>query len=301
MHEDRALGTRHSSTVSCAAGALLIVSAACGGKSLAQTSGSDSGALGGDTASGGSAATVGVSGGGGGTTSTGGDSFTGGSGGAVDPGGTGGTSGTGGTGLVIHVGGGGTTGGTGAIGGSIAVGGSGAIGGTVAVGGSPSGVCAEPLDTGPCDAAIARYGFNPATLRCESFVYGGCAGNGNNFESFEACTAACGLADEGNCPFGMPLEGSTCAGPTHPCDYSARTGCQCVPTAPSVCTDLTMQSDCFSQMDNIPPPDGSGGACSDPDCTEQVVIVLYYVCGCAPDGSGTGTWDCKSGAYEGGR
>jgi hypothetical protein len=201
----------------------------------------------------------------------------------------------GGTGLVIQpAGSGGTTGGTGAIGGSIAVGGSGAVGG------SPSDVCDVPLDPGPCDAATARYGFNPATQRCESFVYGGCEGNENNFESFEACTMACGFADESDCPVGMPLEASTCVGPTHPCDYAARTGCLCLPTAASECTDLTMQSDCFSQMDSIPPPDGSGGACSDPDCTEQVVIAIYYACACVPDASGTGTWDCRTGAYTGG-
>jgi hypothetical protein len=54
-----------------------------------------------------------------------------------------------------------------------------------------------PFDSGPCAAAIERYGYNPATGECEAFTYGGCEGNNNNFETPEACELAC-AGDAGN-------------------------------------------------------------------------------------------------------
>jgi hypothetical protein len=38
---------------------------------------------------------------------------------------------------------------------------------------------------------IPRFYFNAATGACEQFVYGGCGGNDNRFETMEACQAAC--------------------------------------------------------------------------------------------------------------
>lgn len=52
-------------------------------------------------------------------------------------------------------------------------------------------VCELELLTGPCRAAIPRYGFDSAEGACVSFIYGGCAGNANNFATLEACRAAC--------------------------------------------------------------------------------------------------------------
>jgi hypothetical protein len=51
--------------------------------------------------------------------------------------------------------------------------------------------CLQPVDSGPCDGAIQRYAFDPATISCVPFVYGGCEGNGNNFETLGACENAC--------------------------------------------------------------------------------------------------------------
>jgi hypothetical protein len=56
----------------------------------------------------------------------------------------------------------------------------------------PPGVCELPIEPGPCRAAIPRWGFVPKTGRCEPFVYGGCGGNANNFETREACEQRCG-------------------------------------------------------------------------------------------------------------
>lgn len=52
--------------------------------------------------------------------------------------------------------------------------------------------CSLPPEVGPCDAAFVRYVFNPRSDRCERFLWGGCGGNDNNFESLESCKQACG-------------------------------------------------------------------------------------------------------------
>ncbi|KAJ7393360.1 Nidogen 1 [Desmophyllum pertusum] len=51
--------------------------------------------------------------------------------------------------------------------------------------------CYLPKETGPCRAYIIRYFYNKTTERCERFVYGGCHGNKNNFESYKECISYC--------------------------------------------------------------------------------------------------------------
>lgn len=57
--------------------------------------------------------------------------------------------------------------------------------------------CTLPKVTGPCFGAFQRYYYNAATETCETFLYGGCAGNANNFATEEDCVAAC-LEKQGN-------------------------------------------------------------------------------------------------------
>jgi hypothetical protein len=52
-------------------------------------------------------------------------------------------------------------------------------------------LCELPPDVGPCDGAFPRYYYNPGSGECEVFIYGGCEGNANNFETLEACEAGC--------------------------------------------------------------------------------------------------------------
>lgn len=70
-------------------------------------------------------------------------------------------------------------------------------------------VCYLPPDVGPCDAAIPRYFFNPNAGECELFTYGGCNGNGNNYESYTECMNSCAElcdmpADSGDCQAAIP-------------------------------------------------------------------------------------------------
>ncbi|XP_056154598.1 tissue factor pathway inhibitor 2 [Lampris incognitus] len=51
--------------------------------------------------------------------------------------------------------------------------------------------CLLPQYKGPCRAKIARFYYNTLTQECEGFNYGGCQGNGNNFESYPECRKTC--------------------------------------------------------------------------------------------------------------
>ncbi|CDS43597.1 amyloid beta A4 protein [Echinococcus multilocularis] len=52
-------------------------------------------------------------------------------------------------------------------------------------------VCKEPIYTGPCRAYIERWGFNATSGNCEKFIYGGCGGNKNRFNTKKECRRTC--------------------------------------------------------------------------------------------------------------
>ncbi|TGZ55943.1 hypothetical protein CRM22_010267 [Opisthorchis felineus] len=51
--------------------------------------------------------------------------------------------------------------------------------------------CRLPAVVGQCRASFPRYFYDSKVNRCEPFVYGGCGGNANNFESVEQCENVC--------------------------------------------------------------------------------------------------------------
>lgn len=52
-------------------------------------------------------------------------------------------------------------------------------------------VCTLEAETGPCRASMPRWHFDVSQRKCVRFIYGGCAGNRNNFDSEEYCMAVC--------------------------------------------------------------------------------------------------------------
>ncbi|KFV48208.1 Amyloid-like 2, partial [Tyto alba] len=52
-------------------------------------------------------------------------------------------------------------------------------------------VCSQEAMTGPCRAVMPRWYFDSNKRKCIRFIYGGCGGNRNNFESEEYCMAVC--------------------------------------------------------------------------------------------------------------
>jgi hypothetical protein len=93
-----------------------------------------------------------------------------------------------------------TAGATGSAG-KVNVGGGSGGSGTVGVGasaGATSGgssstseACTASPQTGSCEAAMPRWYHDAETGLCRPFIYGGCDGNANNYESLEACQMAC--------------------------------------------------------------------------------------------------------------
>lgn len=51
-------------------------------------------------------------------------------------------------------------------------------------------------DVGPCEDEVKVYGYDYLTNRCVHFIYGGCGGNPNRFNSKEECMDECHVEGE---------------------------------------------------------------------------------------------------------
>jgi len=52
-------------------------------------------------------------------------------------------------------------------------------------------LCSLPVEVGPCRGYFPKWFYNSTSQRCEKFIYGGCQGNENRFETRELCESAC--------------------------------------------------------------------------------------------------------------
>ena len=48
-------------------------------------------------------------------------------------------------------------------------------------------ICKLQPETGLCKAAFTRYYYDADTECCKEFIYGGCGGNDNNFNTQQEC------------------------------------------------------------------------------------------------------------------
>ncbi len=53
-------------------------------------------------------------------------------------------------------------------------------------------VCTIEADAGPCSGYYRRWHYDPASETCKEFIFTGCSGNGNNFETRRRCEEVCG-------------------------------------------------------------------------------------------------------------
>ncbi|KAL3318792.1 NAD(P)H-quinone oxidoreductase subunit 5, chloroplastic [Cichlidogyrus casuarinus] len=51
--------------------------------------------------------------------------------------------------------------------------------------------CDDPRDTSFCLSAFKRYYYNKETKKCETFIWGGCKPNRNNFVNLDRCQQTC--------------------------------------------------------------------------------------------------------------
>ncbi|XP_069500632.1 kunitz-type protease inhibitor 2 [Ambystoma mexicanum] len=65
--------------------------------------------------------------------------------------------------------------------------------------------CAHKPETGVCRASFTRWYFDPETKTCSTFIYGGCGGNGNNYQSESECMDKCFVSK----PDPQKLQGET--------------------------------------------------------------------------------------------
>ena len=173
----------------------------------------------------------------------------------------------------------------------------------------PPEVCGLPIDGGPCEAAIPRFAFDATRGQCVPFTYGGCGGNGNNFETLEDCQRVCGGAViDVQCG---GRAGDTCAADQF-CDFE-RSGCDFADAQgvcrdrPEVCPEFfapvcacdgqTYDNECFAHGAGVDV--NQPRACGAPECTEdecgpgppgpEVVCddgtTVGIACGRLPDGT----------------
>ncbi|XP_054159468.1 kappaPI-actitoxin-Avd3b-like [Oppia nitens] len=57
--------------------------------------------------------------------------------------------------------------------------------------------CYSDADVGPCKGYFEHHFCNKTSHKCETFIYGGCYGNQNNFQTIDKCRQYCGgVCDE---------------------------------------------------------------------------------------------------------
>ncbi|KAM4712624.1 LOW QUALITY PROTEIN: kunitz-type protease inhibitor 1-like [Anableps anableps] len=106
-----------------------------------------------------------------------------------------------------------------------------------------SSYCLAPPKVGPCRASFPRWRYNAETGGCETFTYGGCKPNKNNYLSEAECMVACrGVTASSERSIALPTT-EECGSPCRPDQLTCDSGC---------CLDQSLECDGVNQC--------SGGA-----------------------------------------
>nr|QJB23280.1 TFPI-2 [Sinocrossocheilus bamaensis] len=95
-------------------------------------------------------------------------------------------------------------------------------------------ICRFQKKEGHCRGLFMRYFFNMTSMQCETFTYGGCQGNENNFQNLQECMEYCrppktipvicsDILDKGKCLASIPRYYYNSA--TKTCEEFIYTGC----------------------------------------------------------------------------
>lgn len=104
--------------------------------------------------------------------------------------------------------------------------------------------------TGPCRAVMPRWYFDPNKRKCIRFIYGGCGGNRNNFESEEYCMAVCKKMSKSCLPLALLQLATVCLafGVSSSLPGSREDTCVAHPFGSGVCPFAAVSSClCFSR------------------------------------------------------
>ncbi|XP_072014296.1 uncharacterized protein [Amphiura filiformis] len=122
-------------------------------------------------------------------------------------------------------------------------------------------ICQQPLEIGPCDAYFASWGYDFQQRRCVQFVYGGCGGNQNNFDSQGECQRRC-AANQAPCEYQFQ---QFSAGQSRPAADGCNT-CTCGTDGRWACTEIACGPQCGVDANGNPISNGQEFQTSDP-CT----------------------------------
>ncbi|BHF79906.1 zinc-containing alcohol dehydrogenase [Sparganum proliferum] len=92
--------------------------------------------------------------------------------------------------------------------------------------GEDDDICSMPLDKGPCNDSLIRYGYDNRTGQCKQFMFGGCDGNDNIFLTRTGCERATARCSS-NVPLdicNMPIERGRCRASIDRYGYDKETG-----------------------------------------------------------------------------
>ncbi|KAG8445988.1 hypothetical protein GDO86_013749 [Hymenochirus boettgeri] len=70
----------------------------------------------------------------------------------------------------------------------------------------PVNICNFPALQGQCKAYKPRWAYNKQLNQCQSFIFGGCGGNENNFETKEICENMCPFPKNQKCKICKPRQ-----------------------------------------------------------------------------------------------
>ncbi|CAK9814021.1 Ppn [Anthophora quadrimaculata] len=155
---------------------------------------------------------------------------------------------------------------------------------------SKSSTCYMSVDPGSCNYDITAYYYDSQNHMCQAFIYGGCEGNANRFQTEEQCERLCGKF-QGQDICNLPVAPGDCRGSfrkyyydsvSRLCRDFSYSGCEGNANRFSTMTEC--ESICIHHEEQAPPGNDTGvsnvSICKEPvdigSCTSGTTKRFYY-------------------------